>query len=198
MMLGTHKFPGSTGKKETAGNKSPLFPTFPPIKFSKKPPACCQPRARGAPSPPAPRSRGLWISLFCQFFAPYLTAEGRIKQSSQPDLLSSSFLHRKSHSLDALQLNRSEKGVKQHIWEQLQSFQKINQGVQLPACWEVPWEKWGPERHLSAKGSAEKVFLEEGEEGKDGRKGVKQLFIYFLHVCARLHLRLCKRKAEAI
>lgn len=78
-------------------------------------------------------------------------------------------------------------------------FPERKQGVQLPACWEVSWQKWGAERHLSAKGSAEKVFLEEGEEGKDRRKGVKQLFIYFLHVCARLlHLRLCKRKAEAI
>lgn len=49
------------------------------------------------------------------------------------------------------------------------------------------------------RAAQKKVFLEEGEEGKDGRKGVKQLFIYFLHVCARLlHLRLCKRKAEAI
>lgn len=111
-----------------AGNKSPLLLTFPPTKLSKKPPACCQPTARGAPSPPAPRSRGLWIASFCQFFAPYLTAEGRIKQSSQPDLLSSSFLHRKSHSLYALQLNRSKKGVKQHIREQLQSFQKKTKG----------------------------------------------------------------------
>lgn len=190
---------GKRGKRIWQGINPPFFLPSHPQSFQKKPPACSQPRARGAPSPPAPRSRGLWIASFCQFFAPYLTAEGRIKQSSQPDLLSSSFLHRKSHSLDALQLNLSEKGVKQHIWEQLQSFQKKNQGVRLPVCWEFSWEKWCPERHLGAKGSAEKVFLEEGEEGKDGRKGVKQLFIYFLHVCARLlHLRLCKRKAEAI
>lgn len=143
-LLETHKFPGNTGKKgqkDIAGNKPPIFPTFPPTKLSKKAPSCSQPRARGAPSPPAPRSRGLWIASFCQFFAPYLTAEGRIKQSSQPDLLSSSFLHRKSHSLDALQLNRSEKGVKQHIWEQLQSFQKKTKGVRLPICWEFSWEK---------------------------------------------------------
>lgn len=66
------------------GNKSPLFPAFPPHKhFQRKPPVCSQPCARGAPSLPAPRSRGLRIASFCQFFAPYLTAEGRIKQSSQ-------------------------------------------------------------------------------------------------------------------
>lgn len=90
-----------------AGNKSPFFPTLPTHKAFKKAPSLLP--AWGAPSPPAPRSCRLWIASFCQFLAPYLTAEGRIKQSSQPDLLSSSFLHRKSHSLDALQLNRSEK-----------------------------------------------------------------------------------------
>lgn len=168
------------GAKDMPGSKSPPFSYLPtPKSFQRKPPACSQPCARGAPSPPAPCSCGLWIASFCQFFAPYLTAEGRIKQSSQPDLLSSSFLHRKSHSLNALQLNHSEKGVKQHIWEQLQSFQK-KQGVQLSACWEVPGEKWGPEGHLSAKGSAEKARFPaiglRGQRGEEGRKAVIYLF----------------------
>lgn len=159
-LLGTHKFPGSIGEKgqkDMAGNKPPLFPTYPPKKLSKKPPACSQPWARGAPSPPVPRSRGLWIASFCQFFAPYLTAEGRIKQSSQPDLLSSSFLHRKSHSLDALQLNRSEKGVKQHIWEQLQSFQKKNRGFSFQPAGKFPG-KSGVQRDTSVLRAALKRF----------------------------------------
>lgn len=59
-------------------------------------------------------------------------------------------------------------------------FPEKNQGVQLPACWEVPWEKWGPEGHLNAKGSAEKARLPaiglRGQRGEEGRKAVIYLF----------------------
>lgn len=85
-LLGTPKFPKRTGEKGRRicqGKKNPPFSYLPtPKSFQQQPPARSRSCAWRAPSPPAPHSRGLWITSFCQFFAPYLTADGRIKQSS--------------------------------------------------------------------------------------------------------------------
>lgn len=178
-LLGTPKFPKRTGEKGRRicqGKKNPPFSYLPtPKSFQQQPPARSRSCAWRAPSPPAPHSRGLWITSFCQFFAPYLTADGRIKQSSSHisyQVLSCTV------NLTALTLCNStvpKRALSNTEGSSSRASRRKHTHTHTrgsaSSCWEVPWEKRGAEGHPTAKCSAGKVPLE------------------------TLHLWLCKRKA---